>query len=129
MSATDFAREVSCRKGDLRYQPARLVLIVGSLPASIIFSPIVTLLAASAFLINPAKFGGFAVEDNGPGIEQENLEKVLEPFSQVDNRYDRSAGGTGLDLSLVEGLARPHNGRGWMESERNGGTKALFTFH
>ena len=70
----------------------------------------------------------FAVEDNGPGIEKEKLDTVFKPFSQIDNRYDRSAGGTGLGLSLVEGLARLHNGRAWMESERNRGTKVFVYF-
>jgi two-component system cell cycle sensor histidine kinase PleC len=52
-----------------------------------------------------------AVRDNGPGIPEEKLERVLEPFSQIDNRFDREAGGTGLGLALVNGLARLHGGR------------------
>ncbi len=52
-----------------------------------------------------------AVRDTGPGIPEEKLERVLEPFSQIDNRFDREAGGTGLGLALVNGLARLHGGR------------------
>jgi two-component system cell cycle sensor histidine kinase PleC len=52
-----------------------------------------------------------AVRDNGPGIPEEKLERVMEPFSQIDNRFDREAGGTGLGLALVNGLARLHGGR------------------
>ncbi|HEY4274613.1 MAG TPA: HAMP domain-containing sensor histidine kinase [Rhizomicrobium sp.] len=52
-----------------------------------------------------------AVRDNGPGIPEEKLDRVLEPFSQIDNRFDREAGGTGLGLALVNGLARLHGGR------------------
>lgn len=56
-------------------------------------------------------------EDNGPGIPREKLDKIFIPFSQVDNRYDRQAGGTGLGLALVRGLTELHDGRAWIESE------------
>ncbi len=67
----------------------------------------------------PARGGGFqiSVQDNGPGIPREKLDKIFTPFSQVDNRYDRQAGGTGLGLALVRGLAELHGGRAWLESE------------
>jgi two-component system cell cycle sensor histidine kinase PleC len=66
-----------------------------------------------------ARSGGFqiSVQDNGPGIPREKLDRIFTPFSQVDNRYDRQAGGTGLGLALVRGLAELHGGRAWLESE------------
>jgi two-component system cell cycle sensor histidine kinase PleC len=66
-----------------------------------------------------ARDGGFQimVKDNGPGIPRDKLDKIFMPFSQVDNRYDRQAGGTGLGLALVRGLAELHGGRAWLESE------------
>jgi two-component system cell cycle sensor histidine kinase PleC len=57
------------------------------------------------------------VRDNGPGIPRDKLDGIFTPFSQVDNRYDRQAGGTGLGLALVRGLAELHGGRAWLESE------------
>jgi two-component system cell cycle sensor histidine kinase PleC len=74
--------------------------------------------------------GGFelCVEDNGPGIAAELLEKVFTPFNQVDNRYNRSAGGTGLGLSLVRGLAELHGGKAWIESDMGQGTRAHVYF-
>jgi two-component system cell cycle sensor histidine kinase PleC len=73
-----------------------------------------------------ARDGGFqiAVHDNGPGIPREKLDKIFTPFSQVDNRYDRQAGGTGLGLALVRGLAELHGGRAWLESEPGKGCSA-----
>jgi len=66
-----------------------------------------------------ARDGGFQimVKDNGPGIPRDKLDRIFTPFSQVDNRYDRQAGGTGLGLALVRGLAELHGGRAWLESE------------
>jgi two-component system cell cycle sensor histidine kinase PleC len=68
-----------------------------------------------------------AVRDNGPGIPQEKLHKIFEPFSQVDNRFDRQAGGTGLGLALVRGLAELHGGRAWLESEFGKGCSVFVT--
>jgi len=70
----------------------------------------------------------FCVADNGPGIPAEKLSHVFEPFSQIDNRFDREAGGTGLGLSLVRGLARLHDGRAWLESAPGAGTRAYIYF-
>jgi two-component system cell cycle sensor histidine kinase PleC len=73
-----------------------------------------------------AKGGGFQimVRDNGPGIPAEKLANIFTPFNQVDNRYDRQAGGTGLGLALVRGLAELHGGRAWLESEEGMGCSA-----
>ena len=74
-----------------------------------------------------ARDGGFqiAVRDNGPGIPRDKLDKIFMPFNQVDNRYDRQAGGTGLGLALVRGLAELHGGRAWLESEPGKGCSAF----
>jgi two-component system cell cycle sensor histidine kinase PleC len=74
-----------------------------------------------------ARDGGFQimVRDNGPGIPQEKLATIFTPFSQVDNRYDRQTGGTGLGLALVRGLAELHGGRAWLESEQGAGCSAF----
>ena len=73
-----------------------------------------------------ARCGGFQimVEDNGPGIPRDKIDKIFKPFSQVDNRYDRQGGGTGLGLALVRGLTELHGGRAWIESEFGKGCRA-----
>ncbi|HEY5046513.1 MAG TPA: ATP-binding protein [Rhizomicrobium sp.] len=74
--------------------------------------------------------GGYEirVQDNGPGISAELIENVFMPFNQIDNRYSRQAGGTGLGLSLVRGLANLHGGRAWIESQEGAGVKACVYF-
>ena len=74
-----------------------------------------------------ARDGAFQirVSDNGPGIARDKLGKIFTPFSQVDNRYDRQGGGTGLGLALVRGLAELHGGRAWLESAPGIGTSAF----
>jgi two-component system cell cycle sensor histidine kinase PleC len=68
------------------------------------------------------------VRDDGPGIPEDKLARVLEPFSQVDNRFDREAGGTGLGLALVDGLIRLHGGAISLSNNRSGGLTAALYF-
>ena len=68
------------------------------------------------------------VRDDGPGIPEDKLTRVLEPFSQVDNRFDREAGGTGLGLALVDGLIRLHGGAISLSNNPGGGLTASLYF-
>jgi CheY-like chemotaxis protein len=51
------------------------------------------------------------VSDNGIGIPSEFLPRLFEKFSQVAPALDRSQGGLGLGLSLVQGIVAMHGGR------------------
>ncbi len=74
--------------------------------------------------------GGMLLEvrDTGPGIAPEKLEQVFQPFTQIDNRYGRVLGGTGLGLALVRGLIELHGGRVWIESALGDGTVVFVHF-
>ncbi|MEI6557137.1 MAG: ATP-binding protein [Rhodospirillaceae bacterium] len=50
------------------------------------------------------------VADTGIGIPEDQLDRVMRPFEQLDNSYTRGAGGTGLGLALVKALADLHGG-------------------
>ena len=62
------------------------------------------------------------VRDTGIGIAADQLQRVLKPFEQVDNRYNRTGGGTGLGLSLVKSLSELHGGHMEIESVVGEGT-------
>lgn len=51
-----------------------------------------------------------SVLDDGIGISPESLPLLFEPFVQVDHSLDRSQGGLGLGLSLVQRLVEMHGG-------------------
>ena len=61
-----------------------------------------------------------SVEDSGIGIKKENLERIFEPFEQVENSASRRFQGTGLGLSLTKSLVELHGGKIWAESEGEG---------
>jgi PAS domain S-box-containing protein len=63
-----------------------------------------------------------SVIDTGIGIAPEDMDKVLEPFGQVQDELGRKAGGTGLGLPLVRSLARLMGGELDLESKPGEGT-------
>jgi two-component system, cell cycle sensor histidine kinase DivJ len=65
----------------------------------------------------------FVVEDNGVGINDEDLARVGEPYFQARASYDRRHGGTGLGFSIVKGLVRLHGGEVTIHSRIGEGTR------
>ena len=51
------------------------------------------------------------VVDHGPGIPQENSERIFERFQRVDPERSRDQGGSGLGLSIVAAVVLAHGGR------------------
>jgi signal transduction histidine kinase len=73
------------------------------------------------------EFGGIdiGVHDTGIGIAEADIPVVLEPFRQVRSPYLRDAGGTGLGLPLVVGMAKLHGGELILRSKLDQGTSAI----
>lgn len=69
-----------------------------------------------------------AVKDNGIGIEAENFETVLQPFSQVKSPMINNKGGVGLGLSIVKTLIELHGGHIILQSTLGVGTTVTLCF-
>lgn len=67
------------------------------------------------------------VQDDGPGIPAEALERIFERFYRVDKARSRDQGGTGLGLSIVKHIVQVHGGRVWAKSQPVDGTTFYFT--
>jgi signal transduction histidine kinase len=50
------------------------------------------------------------VEDDGPGIPDEELERVFQPFHRIDPSRSRETGGVGLGLPIARNILRAHGG-------------------
>jgi len=61
------------------------------------------------------------VMDRGPGIAEEELARVIEPFYRVENSRNRSTGGTGLGLAIAQQLAQALGGTLTLRNREGGG--------
>ncbi|WP_237883190.1 ATP-binding protein [Pseudomonas sp. PGPR40] len=61
------------------------------------------------------------VMDRGPGIAEEQLAQVMEPFYRVENSRNRSTGGTGLGLAIAQQLALAIGGSLTLSNREGGG--------
>lgn len=71
----------------------------------------------------PGRFATLSVRDAGRGIEGAHLERIFEPFFTTKAEGE----GTGLGLSVVDGIVREH--RGWVEVTSAPGRGACFTVY
>ena len=61
-----------------------------------------------------------SVRDYGPGVPEESLTKIFQPFFRVDDSRDSSTGGSGLGLAIAMRAVTLHDGKLWAENARPG---------
>jgi two-component system, cell cycle sensor histidine kinase PleC len=67
-----------------------------------------------------------SVVDTGIGIAAKDLERLAQPFEQVEGQHSKSTQGTGLGLALTKSLIELHGGAMTIESEPGRGTTVWF---
>lgn len=67
------------------------------------------------------------IEDNGPGIPDEEREKIFERFYRLDDSRARDTGGTGLGLAIAKEAILLHNGDISVQSAEAGGSVFVIT--
>ncbi len=64
------------------------------------------------------------IDDDGPGIPEEDREEAFRPFVRLDRSRNPETGGTGLGLSIARDIARVHGGELFLEESPHGGLRA-----
>jgi signal transduction histidine kinase len=94
--------------------------------------------AVANLVDNAVKYGGVArvscadgedvlrivVEDEGPGVPDGDLARVVEPYVRLETSRSRETGGVGLGLAVARDAARLHGGELKLENRREGGLRA-----
>ncbi len=94
--------------------------------------------ALANLIANAVKYGGAArvkafaldgravvtVEDDGPGLPEDELEAVFEPFHRAERSRSRETGGAGLGLTVARQAARAHGGDVTLSNRSGGGLLA-----
>ena len=76
---------------------------------------------------NDASWVQISVTDSGPGIPEEEVNKVFDRFYQIDQAGKQKTQGTGLGLAISKALVEMHGGKIWVESEAGKGSTFCFT--
>jgi len=73
--------------------------------------------------------GAFQAEiaDTGPGIREQDRQRIFEEFQQSDNSPTKTKGGTGLGLAIAKRIVELHGGRIWVESTLGKGSTFFFS--
>ena len=101
--------------------------------------PVALRRAAANLIGNAVSYGGGAlvtlsggsaeavitVDDQGPGIPEEDLERVFEPFYRLEASRSRSTGGVGLGLTIARRAIAEHGGDLTLSNRPGGGLRAV----
>jgi signal transduction histidine kinase len=61
------------------------------------------------------------IEDEGPGIQPNDLNRMMEPFARGESSRNRTTGGAGLGLAIARAIAEQHGGRLVLANRPEGG--------
>ena len=68
------------------------------------------------------------VDDDGPGIPENQRQDIFQPFNRLDNSRTRATGGYGLGLAIVKQIALLHGGEVSVETAPLGGARFVFSW-
>ena len=68
-----------------------------------------------------------AIQDSGPGLEGEDLDRIFERFYRTDSARQREDGGSGLGLAIAKSIVQANGGQVSAESEAGKGLKVIIT--
>jgi signal transduction histidine kinase len=119
---------------------AGLAVETGSIESGVVVEckPLALRRALTNLIENALKYGGkatvgmratttqieVAVEDEGPGIPEDQLGRVMQPFFRLEESRNRDTGGIGLGLAIAASVVEAHGGTLTLSNRREGGLRA-----
>ena len=83
--------------------------------------------AAQVALALEPGFAVITIADKGPGLPEDQLEAVFEPFVRLEGSRSRDTGGVGLGLAIARTIIQAHGGTVKLRNRREGGVEAVVT--
>ncbi|MFP5406900.1 MAG: ATP-binding protein, partial [Gammaproteobacteria bacterium] len=86
--------------------------------------------AAHEVALRARRIGGrieIGIEDDGPGIPEDERDRIFEPFYRLDRSRDRATGGFGLGLSIARKAIVLHGGTVYVEGSALGGARFVIS--
>ncbi|NVD27911.1 HAMP domain-containing histidine kinase [Parasphingorhabdus flavimaris] len=123
---TDLGHQVRYQRGEKQIATVRETLIRRALRNLIGNS----VLYGKAADISVEKSGDklmIIVDDDGPGIPDEKIDAMFEPFLRGEESRNRATGGSGLGLTLARAIARDHGGDIVLTNRPGGGLRATLS--
>ena len=68
------------------------------------------------------------VDDDGPGVPEEDRLQLFDPFVRLDQSRDRNSGGIGLGLAMVKRLIELHQGQASVDDAKLGGARFILSW-
>lgn len=69
-------------------------------------------------VLRQAKSATITIDDDGPGIADDQIERMFEPFTRLEASRNMATGGTGLGLTLARAVAHQHGGTLTVQNRR-----------
>jgi len=79
---------------------------------------------ASVAIMTTPKVIEIIIDDKGPGIPEQELTRVLQPFYRVEGSRSRETGGTGLGLAITQSIVQTDGGELTLTNRPEGGLRA-----
>ena len=83
--------------------------------------------SARVFVQSTGRGAAIIVDDDGPGIDPGDINRVFEPFMRLAPETSAAKPGHGLGLTLARAIARAHGGDISLENRPEGGLRARLT--
>lgn len=91
------------------------------------YSPAQELVSVVIFFSETQQDLVIEIKDHGPGIPEDQLKKIFNPFYRVDKSREKKTGGYGLGLAIARQAIHLHNGEIQVINQKTGGLKVRIT--